>query len=200
MNEISTVRSLTPQGLKTTKEIAPRGRFNTILSATSASIPPAEQNAAIWSWQGAADRVIISGTTPLSSYPGLIWHPNGQPTLASVLTGYMLRIPGNEVFLICAPNISIDSNQKGLFDDVAKFGPGWTWASYFYDPSREEPVAFAMSASAMPYIMRYIPATYPIDGTGWAVWLHENLAKAMGATRYFDATKYKMVSSWKKPS
>lgn len=141
--------------------------------------------------------MVVSGIVSLTPYKELTWYPNGMPTLAGVLTGYMLKIPGGESFLIAAPDIAISDDQKPLLDYVNNSGLTNSWATYHMVEGKENPAAFIMSASAMPYLMRYIPSVMPIDGTAWSKWMHDHLSNIM-IGKYLDGTDFKIVSPWKK--
>lgn len=197
-------------GISTVKNSPLKSKLDTILTSTIASIPHDQQNACIWSWRGKAGRVLATGAIDLTPYDGLSVNSGGIATLAGVLTNYTMKIPGGEVFMIAAPDVDISGDQKPLFDWVRASGMEFMWGSHhgthilpMAEPvSDMDPVAvpkaFILSASALPYLVRYIPSNLTLDGLGWAKWMHEHLANDMGASKYFDGSRFNLISPWKK--
>ena len=181
--------------IRTVKDQGPKSSLDTILTGSLSTISAEPQNACIWSWQGKAKRVIASGMIDITPYQGLTSSLDPSPSLAKVLTSYTVKIPGGEVFMICNPDIRITDDQKPIFDFARNSGLEFSWGASLILDGQTIPSAFILSASALPYIIRYIPTIYGMDGEGWRKWLHEHLGKVMGH-KYFDGSRFNLISPW----
>lgn len=146
-------------------------------------------------YAGVAAMVLIYGNHQVRDGSGyrFIKTDSDQISLYEVFHTYLMRIPGNQVFAICEPNISFMASALQLMARVGATGIGNAWAAYC--KAGGEPRMFVMNAQNCEFIVREVPKTvFFNEGGGWDKWMHQFLSGFVRHPRYIDATEYRMIS------
>jgi hypothetical protein len=173
-------------------------KYDTILTAISPSQPPRLQLNAVRQWLPSTGSVVAFGDVRNpENNPGIEIYPpkKGSVTLWELLEFQNAKGSRFEVVAICAPNLVLNDTPSALFDFLAGAGTGRAWA--FYVPSPVQGAAhdfFVTTTSVIPHLVKAVPEDLTMEGTDWAVWLHEWLTINMPAHRYLDATKFDLVT------
>lgn len=167
-------------------------RIGTILTAVCSDLklPVENQVETVIGWCGMSSRIFVHTGMNLHQHDGLrpVYTESKNPRLRDVIAHYAMSIPGNEVFAICQPNITISKDIIKVLEhaDSQKFQV--TWSSYAFAGQNVIPSIFVMTASVMPHFINDIPTNISMGTDEWGSWLHGWMKQFMQAHRYFDVT------------
>ncbi len=171
--------------------------LNTILTATHPILGPIkDQFDVIKGWDKSAARIIIhTNETPDIAIAGarLYMNKTNITTLADMIRGYVVQIPGAEVFAIAAPNVEISPDQKEFFAHVEYQKMERSWAAWSGKDESGLPKVFIITAPVLPHILRDLPNNLTFGTNAWARWLHDWLSKFMLQHRYIDASRFNLT-------
>lgn len=146
-------------------------------------------------WGKSAARVIVSAPFRTDvNFDGLRVNITKNENIRAVdmLRGYVVQIPGNEVFAIASPDVDISPDQVPFFKHVGEQRMERAWAAYFLT-NKQVPDVFIMSAPVLPHVLRDFPEAVLFSNDAWKLHLHNWLKRFMLQHRYFDGTPFGFV-------
>lgn len=165
--------------------------------ATPGTVSEEQQGKNLASWNKTIPRLLVMGPIRPPSLPGLRWLPSSNDLpLANLFGSYMMEIPGYEVCLVADPDFEIGGGVEKLLEFVDSQRMELAWGCYI---PYSRGMAFLLNASVIAHIIQDLPATVHVGTSDWQKWLHGWLSRHMQPHRYFDGSRFGIISEPKPP-
>ncbi len=175
----------------------PAYKLGTILTSVSAHqlLSIDEQIKNIAAWDGSVARVFVHTQMPLPSYFGIrpVASDGEKTSFREVLANYVFQIPGADTVVICNPDVLVSKDSGVIIDYAINNRMEMVWGGYCL-LGTETPRAFVVSAPVISHLLNDIPLDMKFASGEWRSWMHNWMTKFMMRHRYFDATKFNIIS------
>jgi hypothetical protein len=152
----------------------------------------------IANWTAGSATVILHG--PISK-----GYPNGNgfnyvghksdPTIRAVASEYLTRIRGDGLVGFAKDGIIIEKDFSEVYRFADENRMERTFAFYVALENQESPELIVFSGGMIEHIFQRVPQNILFSSDGRQAWLHSFAKQAMMSHRYFDATKYGVISA-----
>ncbi len=156
------------------------------------SISIDDQKEAIKNWSSVLAKVVISGPIQPEPKDGLRYIKTGPtPPIRNLLGSYMVSMPGAEICVLAAPNLTLGGDIAGMLAHVDTMRMEMAWACHADIAGK--PSAFFMSAPVIAHLMGDIPPALSFKDN-WQDWVHKWMERLM-RHRYFDASQFSAIQA-----